>query len=362
VTQGVSVRAFARQDGCNEALARRGLKTGHLTPFSDGTVDPSMARTGWRKGNRRGADSADLSVPFSPDAGLAARDGETAEQTARRIVDSDAPHTQAEAERIKENYLAMLRQLEYDQKTGAVVAIADVAAIVGADYARHSNLAPPLRLTLSQWVERHAVLSRQTSAQTGRFRAYAYQTGILDAVTDPAVTRITVMKSARVGYTKCLDHIVGYFLSQDPSPVLVVQPRVEDAEDYSSTEIEPMLRDTPVLAVISGDLKSRNSKQKLLKRIFRNGASVSFVGANSPGGFRRITARIILFDEVDGYPITGAGKEGDQIALGTKRSETFWNRKIVLGSTPTLKGTSRIEKSCADSDQRHFFVPCPQCA
>lgn len=75
----------------------------------------------------------------------------------------------------------------------------------------------------------------------------AYQNGIMDAITDPAVTFVTVKKSARVGYTKILDHVVGYFIHQDPSPILMVQPRVEDAEDYSKTEVSPMLRDTPVL-------------------------------------------------------------------------------------------------------------------
>jgi len=227
--------------------------------------------------------------------------------------------------------------------------------------ARRKALAPPPTLSLSEWAERYATLSRETSAQTGRFQAYAYQIGMMDAVTDPAVTEVTVMKSARVGFTKVLDHIVGYYIHQDPSPILAVQPRVEDAEDYSSTEIEPMLRDTPVLAAITGDLKAKDAKQKLLKRVFRNGASVSFVGANSPGGFRRITARVILFDEVDGYPKAGAGDEGDQIKLGTKRSETFWNRKIIKGSTPTTKGESRIEKDWLRSDQRRFKVPCPQC-
>lgn len=223
------------------------------------------------------------------------------------------------------------------------------------------NLAPPPKLSLSQWAERYAVLSRETSAQTGRFRAFPYQIGMMDAVTDPTVTTITVKKSARVGYTKILDHVVGFYIHQDPAPILVVQPRVEDAEDYSSTEIEPMLRDTPVLAEIAGDLKAKDSKQKLLKRVFRNGASVSFVGANSPGGFRRITTRIAAFDEVDGYPVNGAGSEGDQIALGVKRTETFWNRKIILGSTPTVKGYSRIDKSFDESDQRRYWVPCPHC-
>ena len=143
--------------------------------------------------------------------------------------------------------------------------------------------------------------------------------------------------------------------------MLVVQPRVEDAEDYSRTEIAPMLRDTPVLAEICGDLKAKDSNQRILKRVFRNGSSVAFVGANSPGGFRRITARVVMFDEVDGYPVTGAGNEGDQIALGIKRTESFWNRKIVLGSTPTIKGLSRIEKAWGESDQRRYHIPCPHC-
>lgn len=224
------------------------------------------------------------------------------------------------------------------------------------------NLQPPPKLTLSEWAAEFGMMSRETSAQTGKFHAFPYQPGIMDAVTDPSVWMITVQKSARVGYTKILDHVAGYYIHQDPSPQLDVQPRVEDAEDYSSTEIEPMLRDTKVLAEIVGDVNGKNSKQTLRKRVFRNGASMTFVGANSPGGFRRITARIVKFDEVDGYPVNGAGTEGDQIALGIKRSESFWNRKIILGSTPTVKGYSRIEKSFAKSDQRRFWVPCPHCA
>jgi phage terminase large subunit GpA-like protein len=122
-----------------------------------------------------------------------------------------------------------------------------------------------------------------------------------------------------------------------------------------------MLRDTPVLAEITGDLKSRDADQRILKRSFRNGASITFVGANSPGGFRRITCRVACFDEVDGYPAAGAGVEGDQIALGAKRTETFWNRKIILGSTPTVKSVSRIEREWEKSDKRRYHVPCPHC-
>lgn len=227
--------------------------------------------------------------------------------------------------------------------------------------AQKLNLSPPPVLSLSQWAAQYAYLSKETSAQTGRFEAYAYQVGMMDAITDPRVEKVSVMKSARVGYTKIIDHVVGYYLHQDPSPILVVQPRVEDAEDYSKSEIAPMLRDTAVLSEIAPDPKTRTGENTLLKKTMKNGASIALVGANSPGGFRRITVRIVLFDEVDGYPVGGAGSEGDQIALGTKRSETFWNRKIVSGSTPTIKGLSRIEKLYQEGDQRRFYVPCPHC-
>ncbi|MDE9557025.1 phage terminase large subunit family protein [Xenorhabdus bovienii] len=226
---------------------------------------------------------------------------------------------------------------------------------------QRKTIRPPEPLSLSQWANTYAVLSKETSAQTGRFRSFAYQDGMMDAITDPTVTTVSVQKSARVGYTKILDHVIGYYLSHDPSPILVVQPREEDAEDYSKTEIAPMLRDTPVLAEITGDSKAKDSNQTIRKKTFSNGANLTLIGANSPGGFRRITSRIILFDEVDGYPSGGAGAEGDQISLGIKRSETFWNRKIVIGSTPTVRGTSRIEKSFEESDQRYYYVPCPHC-
>jgi phage terminase large subunit GpA-like protein len=222
-------------------------------------------------------------------------------------------------------------------------------------------IAPPPMLTVSAWADKYAHLSPETCSSPGKFKSFAYQRGIMDAVSDPGVTQITVMKSARIGYTKCLDNIIGYFIHQDPSPILIVQPRVEDAEDYSRTEIEPMLRDTPVLAAIAGSLGAKDSSQRIVKRTFSNGASVSFVGANSPGGLRRITARTVCFDEVDGFPVKGAGNEGDQIALGIKRTETFWNSRTILGSTPTIKGISRIETAWGESDQRRYHVPCPHC-
>lgn len=214
---------------------------------------------------------------------------------------------------------------------------------------------------MSEWANTYGVIPKGTSSDAGKFYSFKYQDGIMDAITDPTVSKITVMKSARVGYTRILDHMVGYYIHQDPSPILFVQPTIEDARNFSETEIEPMLLETPELKEIVGDIKSRAAKQKVDYRQFRNGASIKFIGAESPNGFRRVTVRIVAFDEVDGYTAMGAGDEGDQITLGEKRAETYWNSKVILGSTPVTKGASRIEKSFETSDQRFYNVACPHC-
>ena len=66
---------------------------------------------------------------------------------------------------------------------------------------------PPPKLSLADWARRFAFLSPETSANPGKFRSWKYQDGIMDAVTDDTVRQVTVMKSARIGYTRVLDHV-----------------------------------------------------------------------------------------------------------------------------------------------------------
>lgn len=217
---------------------------------------------------------------------------------------------------------------------------------------------PPPRLSLSEWADQYAVLSAESSAEAGRWKSLAYQRGIMDAVTSPENEIIVWMKSARVGATKILNHTIAYHIHQDPCPILLCQPTVEDAEGYSKDEVAPMLRDTPVLRNMVSDPKAKDGSNTILLKQF-SGGTLQMVGANSARGFRRVSRRVVLFDEVDGYPASTS--EGDQIKLGIKRSEYYWNRKIVLASTPTTKEFSRIEKWFLMGDQRKYYVPCPEC-
>lgn len=181
----------------------------------------------------------------------------------------------------------------------------------------------------------------------------------MDAVSDPSIREVVVMKSAQVGWTECLLNVVGYHVHQDPSPILLVQPTLEMAEAFSKDRLAPMVRDTPALRDKIADPRSRDSGNTLLHKVFPGG-HITMAGANSPSGLASRPIRLALFDEVDRFPVS-AGAEGDPISLGRKRTTTFWNRKTLMGSTPTIKGESRIEAAFDLGDQRFYYVPCPHC-
>lgn len=220
---------------------------------------------------------------------------------------------------------------------------------------------PPPDLTVSQWADNFRRLSAEASAEPGRWDTARapYQRGILDALNEREVETIVVMSSAQVGKTEILLNIIGYYVDQDPSPILLLQPTLDMAEAFSKDRLAPMVRDTPALRGRIADPRARDSGNTLLHKKFAGG-HITMAGANSPASLASRPIRVVLCDEVDRYPASAAA-EGDPVNLARKRTTTFHNRKIVLTSTPTIKGASRIELAYEQSDQRKYMAVCPHC-
>jgi len=181
----------------------------------------------------------------------------------------------------------------------------------------------------------------------------------MDAVSDRGISTVVLMTSSQVGKTECLNNVVGFYIAQDPAPILMVQPTLEMAETWSKDRLAPMLRDTPALRGKVAEARSRDSGNTLRHKEFPGG-HITIAGANSASGLAARPIRILLADEIDRYP-PSAGTEGDPVSLARRRTATFWNRKIVMASTPTVKGASRIEAEWELSDKRLYHVPCPHC-
>lgn len=217
----------------------------------------------------------------------------------------------------------------------------------------------PPRQTISEWADANRKLSSESSAEPGDWNTSRaeYQRGIMDAISDINVSEVTIVASSQVGKTEIINNAIGYYIDKDPCPILLMQPTENVAKSWSTDRLMPMLRDTPCLQGKVSD--SKDSGNTVLHKSFPGG-HITMVGANSAAELASRPIRVVMMDEVDRYPLS-AGKEGDPVKLAIKRTTTFWNRKIVKCSTPTIAGMSKIDASFQQSDMRFFLVPCPHC-
>jgi phage terminase large subunit GpA-like protein len=218
-------------------------------------------------------------------------------------------------------------------------------------------LLPPPKLDLDQWVEQNVVIPEAIAAHPGRMRLWPHQREIARSIGDSEVERVTVLKSARVGYTQLTVAALGHYAVNDPGPVLVVLPAEQDCRTLMTGTIEPVFRESPSLrSALSANVADRDT---MLARQFPGG-SLRLVSAKSPRNLRGHTARVLVLDEVDAFEVDVRG-EGDPVELAIRRTATYGNRKIVMGSSPVAESTSRILRAYGKSDQRVYECPCPHC-
>ena len=181
----------------------------------------------------------------------------------------------------------------------------------------------------------------------------------MDAVNDPRIENIVFMSAAQVGKSEILLNTIFYYIDCQPSSMLMLQPTVEMAQNFSRTRIQPSIAITPAIKAKVPDPKTRDSGNTILHKE-GPGWTLDIAGSNSPASLSSRPIRILLLDEVDRMPLS-AGSEGDPVNLAKKRTSTFANRKILMVSTPTVKTESRIAQAYEESDQRKFHVPCGKC-
>ena len=199
------------------------------------------------------------------------------------------------------------------------------------------------------------------SPEPGRYKSarVPYFVDVMNAFTDPKIKRLVVKSASQVGKSEVLLNVVGRFAHLDPANILIVQPTLSDAEDFSKSRLEKMIKDSKILTPLFYEKsKSRDPNQTILSKFFKGGRII-LVGSNSPSGLASRPIRILLCDEVDRYVPT---KEGDAVDLAEKRTSNFWNKKVALFSTPATEGLSRIDAEYMFGTQEEWNHRCPNCA
>ena len=216
------------------------------------------------------------------------------------------------------------------------------------------------RLTVSEWADKYRILTSEASAEAGRWRTdrTPYLKEIMDVMSPSDPTQqVKVIKGTQLGFSSIADNIAMCYLDYYPCPILYLLPTETLAKGTSKRRITPSLRAIPHLAkkVIKG--KSKDDIGEVFSKQVPGGI-LTFGWSNSTASFRSFSARVVILDDIDGY---GSFGEGGVVELGKKRADAFSNKKIYINSTPTLEGVSNIAPEYEDSDQREYFMPCPEC-
>ncbi|MBS0218094.1 MAG: phage terminase large subunit family protein [Proteobacteria bacterium] len=220
----------------------------------------------------------------------------------------------------------------------------------------------PAPLTMSEWADKHRMLTREGSAEPGPWSTSRtpYLRRIMDVLSPShPCKKVSLRKPTQIGGTEVLNNACGYIVDHVPGPAMVVQPTDKLAKRWSNQRLKTMIAASPVLANKVASPHSRDATNTSLMKEFPGGYLV-IAGANSSNDLRSMPARYVLQDEVDEYPddLEGQGR-ADEIA--ERRASTFVRRKIFKASSPTLKATSIIEAEFQLGTMESYHLPCPHC-
>lgn len=219
---------------------------------------------------------------------------------------------------------------------------------------------PPEALTVAEWADKKRRLP-DTASEPGPWRTSRtpYLREPMEAFTDPRIHKIVVVAASQVGKSEFELNAIGYIIDQDPGTILYIHPSLEEARKFSRQRLAPMIQDCKVLKTKVADVKAKDSSNTILQKIFPGG-SITLIGSNTPRALASTPVRYVIGDEHDRWAIS-AGKEGDPWKLAERRQTTFYNRKAIDVSTPTIKGASSIETSFYEGTQERWCHQCPEC-
>jgi phage terminase large subunit GpA-like protein len=98
---------------------------------------------------------------------------------------------------------------------------------------------------------------------------------------DPLIERVTVIKSARIGYTTLLVGALANYVQNDPSSLVCLLPVKEDARNFVVSQVEPVFAESPVVrAKLDAPKSHAHDRDTMLFRRF-TGGSIRVVSAEA---------------------------------------------------------------------------------
>ena len=223
------------------------------------------------------------------------------------------------------------------------------------------------RVTPSVFNEENRYLPPSVTSMPGfiRYSVNPFMREIVDCFdVDSPVREVNLKKGVQITFTTVLESGVLYYMGHVKTlPIMYITADKELASARIENNFLPMLQQSGFGHIIrSSDEGNTRKTGKTANHLqFEGGGYLVPFGAKNADKMRSYSICIMLKDEVDAWP-DKVGKDGDPDALSDARCSGYWERrKIFRGSTPLIKGTSKIEAAYLRGDQRKYMVLCKAC-
>lgn len=234
------------------------------------------------------------------------------------------------------------------------------------------GLRPPPRMTVSEWAADFRKFPEDAPIPGDWDHHTAPElVEIMDALSphDPC-EEVILPKCAQSGGSASAENWLGFISDLAPGPVLFVQATFQAALDWAAEKFWPMVEASPRLnperrgtiraqGLANGD--GSTSKKVLFSR---SSGYILLAGANSAAGLRQRTVRYAVEDDLDQFPADLDG-QGSPEGMVDERLKVWRSRglsKRLKISTPTIKGSSKIDAAYQKADRRRYYFRCPECS
>lgn len=238
-----------------------------------------------------------------------------------------------------------------------------VASPARAMRAMARAVAPRKRMLVSDWADKHRVLSTKGSSLAGQWRTSRNPPlrEPMDACSNRSgVRELALMFPIQFGKTEVEVNALGYFMTEAPGPIMVCLPGEVSLDKWVNQKLNPLIDETPA---VREALRSVNSRDASNTKTFKDfvGGQLYLEHAGSPSRLKSTTVQRLLVDELDEFANNLKGGD-DPVDMLDGRTSAFPATSVrVYISSPQIKGRSRIEEKFEKGDQRRYHVPCPHC-
>lgn len=240
------------------------------------------------------------------------------------------------------------------------------AAVLNAVIA---NAAPEQPLSVSQWAEAHRYVGEDSQSR----HAGKWENARTPYLCEPmdscqlgnGVRRVVLTGGAQFGKSEVSLNAIAWAIDYEPCGIFCLLPSLDETRTYSRLKWEPTVEASERLRRKVHLLKSRANDGSTTAVKKFDGGSLELVTAGASKALQMRTGRMVVAEECSQYDVGedgSVGVGGDPITAAEVRCDTFGtDAKTILVSTPGFAGRCRITAEYNASDQRRWYMPCPQC-